>query len=82
MGHEPFFTFESEAHRQGPPTRARSGHLNVVPPAPARTEQRRNFWSQRAAPIWNGLSDHVKMATSVNMFKNRYDEEFSRRRNL
>ena len=39
VGYEPFFTLEIEAQRDGPPTRARSGHLNVVPPAPARTEQ-------------------------------------------
>ena len=38
-GYKPFFTLESKAHRDGPPTRGRSGRINVVPPAPARTKQ-------------------------------------------
>ena len=81
VGYKPFFKLESEAQREGPQTRARSGHLNVVPPAPVRTEQRRNFWSQRSAPLWNALGDHVKMAENINIFKNRYDEELLMRRN-
>ena len=81
VGHTPFFTLESEAQREGPSTRARGGHLNVVPHAPARTEQRRNFWSYRAAPKWKALGDQVKKASNTNMFKNRYDEEVTRRRN-
>ena len=56
VGHKPFFTLVSESQRQGPATRAHTGHLNVVLPAPARTEQRRNFWSLRAAPRWNALN--------------------------
>ena len=64
---KPFFTLESEAHRDGPPTQDRSGHLNVVPPAPARTEQRCNFWTQRSVPMWNSLSNQANMATNVNM---------------
>ena len=80
VGYKLFFTLESEAQREGPPTRARSGHLNVVPPARAKTEQRRNFWSQRSVPMWNSLSNQVKMATNVNMFKNRYDKEVNSRR--
>ena len=80
VGYKSFFTLESEAQRTGPSTRARSGHLNVVPPARAKTEQRRNFWSQRSVPMWNSLSDQVKMATNVNMFKNRYDNEVNNRR--
>ena len=75
VGYKPFFKLESEEQRKGPQTRARSGHLNVVPPAPGRTEQRRNFWSQRSASLWNALDDNVKMAENINMFKNRYDEE-------
>ena len=80
VGYKSFFTLESEAQRTGPSTRAGSGHLNVVPPARAKTEQRRNFWSQRSVPTWNSLSDQVKMATNVNMFKNRYDNEVNNRR--
>ena len=60
VGHKPFFTLESESQRQGPATRAHTGHLNVVLPAPARTEQRRNFWSRRSAATWNALSDGKK----------------------
>ena len=80
VGYKPFFTLKSKAQRNGPPTRAHSGHLNVVPPAPARTEQRRNFWSQRSFPTWNTLDNQVKKTTNVNMFKNRYDKEVSKRR--
>ena len=81
VGYEPFFTLEIEAQRDGPPTRARSGHLNVVPPAPARTEQRRNFWSQRSVLMWNSLNNQAKMATNVNMLKNIYNKEISRKSN-
>ena len=80
VGRKPFFTIESESQREGPTTRAHTGHLNVVLPAPTRTEQRRNFWSMRAAPRWNALSDEVKMARNVNLFKNLYDEEVQKRR--
>ena len=79
VGYKPFFTLESEAQRDGPPTRARSGKLNVVPPAPARTEQRRNFWSQISVLMWNSLKNQAKMATNVNMLKNRYNKEISRK---
>ena len=75
VGHRQFFTLESEAQREGPPTRARSGYLNVVPPVLARTEQRRNFWSQRSVSVWNSLDDDTKMSNNVNIFKNRYDAE-------
>ena len=75
VGHKPFFTLESESQRQGPATRAHTGHLNVVLPAPAITEQRRNFWSLRTAAGWNALNDRVKMARNVNSFKNMYDKE-------
>ena len=79
VGYKTFFTLQSEQQREGPATRARTGHLNVVQAAPARTEQRRNFWSQRVGPRWNELSNNVKMARTVNSFKNLYDEEVSRR---
>ena len=75
VGHKLFFKLESEAQRPGLPTRARCGYLNVVPPTEGRTEQRRNFWSQRSVTPWNNLSDNAKMASNVNVFKNHYNSD-------
>ena len=80
VGHNPFFKLESEAQRPGLPTRARCGYLNVVPPKAGRTEQRRNFWSQRSVTPWNNLSDNAKMSSSVNVFKNQYDSDMTKDR--
>ena len=39
----------------------------------ARLEIRRNFFTIRAASEWNKLPDSLKELTSVNSFKNGYD---------
>ena len=55
-------------------TRAKTGHLNLVMPPPARSELRRNFFSYRVVPHWNQLPDHVKQAQNTKQFKILYDE--------
>ena len=55
-------------------TRAKTGHLNLVMPPPARSELRRNFFSYRVVPHWNQLPDHVKLAQNTKQFKILYDE--------
>ena len=39
-----------------------------------RLEVRKNFFSNRVVNNWNGLTEDVVSATSVNCFKNRYDK--------
>ena len=58
----------------GANTRAKTGHLNLIMPPPAKTELRRNFFSYRVAPHWNQLPDHVKMARNTKQFKILYDK--------
>ena len=72
------FWFETlEDHRgSGMSTRNSSGLYNVHQQA-CSSELRRNFFSQRVCTAWNTLPDHVKASTSVNMFKNKYDELFN-----
>ena len=55
-------------------TRAKTGHLNLVMPPPARSELRRNFFSYRVVTHWNQLPDHVKQAQNTKQFKILYDE--------
>ena len=45
-----------------------------------RLEVRRNFFSQRVVQPWNKLNEDCVLATSVNNFKNRYDELMEERR--
>ena len=72
------FWFENlEDHRgSGMSTRKSSGLYNVRQ-HPCNTDLRRNFFSQRVCTTWNSLPDHIKASTSVNMFKNKYDEHFN-----
>ena len=43
-------------------------------------QQRVNFFSVRVVNAWNSLPDHVISLTTVNMFKNRLDQYYYRRR--
>ena len=54
-------------------TRGNSGYLNVAEPAAAKTNIRRNFFSQRCPRIWNSLPNEVKQVESVNGLKSAYD---------
>jgi len=38
---------------------------------------RKNFFSCRVVNDWNSLPNHVRMSTSVNEFKNNYDDFLS-----
>ena len=54
-------------------TRAMSGFLNILPPPAPQLDLRRNFFSHRVVPLWNGLPDSIKIAPSTDMFKAAYD---------
>ena len=56
----------------GATTRRQAGHLNVEVPV-WDGEVRRNFWSVRVCDPWNDLPDSVKMAETVEVFKNSVD---------
>ena len=40
-------------------------------------EIRQNFFSSRVVKPWNNLPAHIKSSSTVNEFKNRYDEWFA-----
>ena len=40
-------------------------------------DQRHNFFNNRIASIWNNLSNEITMATTVNSFKNKLDDNLS-----
>jgi len=46
---------------------------NGIVPEKASLNIRRNFFTNRAAKVWNSLPTDIKSATSVNAFKNGYD---------
>ena len=50
------------------------GHSYKLVKSRSKLEVRRNFFSQRVISEWNNLPREVVEATSVNMFKNRYDK--------
>ena len=49
------------------------GHRYKLNKPKSRLEIRRNFFSLRVINEWNKLPNDVVEATSINMFKNRYD---------
>ena len=55
----------------GMATRATTGQLNLKIQA-ARLDTRKYFFTQRVPNHWNALPDDVKLATSVQSFKNGY----------
>ena len=54
-------------------TRATSGFLNLDR-REARSDMRQNQFSIRVIPKWNELPDEVKNQTTLNGFKNNYDD--------
>ena len=58
-------------------TRRHSRSLEV---SRSRLETRRNFFSQRAVPVWNKLTEECVSANTVNSFKNKYDELMKKRK--
>ena len=65
--------FEIVGDRPAVHTRNTSYHQNIVR-TNARSEVRRNFFTNRVPPIWNNLPTFVKQSTSVKMFRTRYDK--------
>ena len=59
-------------------TRHTHGVLNVER-GEGTGDVRRNFWSQRVVDPWNDLPDDVKMASSLNNFKNGIDNLCNKR---
>ena len=53
-------------------TRQAGGHLNLVPQQ-WKGEVRKNCWSTRIVKIWKKLPSSVKLARTVNEFKNSLD---------
>jgi hypothetical protein len=47
---------------------------NVINGKKSKTDLRKNFFSQKVCNDWNGLPHKVKSASSVNSFKNQYDQ--------
>ena len=54
-------------------TRNTSDPLNIVK-KPARTEIRKNFFSQRVIDKWNAVPHDLKRVKTVNTFKTRVNE--------
>ena len=50
------------------------GHSYKLVKSRSKLEVRKNFFSQRVVSEWNNLPTEVVEATSVNIFKNRYDK--------
>ena len=51
-----------------------SGHILKLFKVGCKYEIRKNFFSQRVVNVWNGLSQEVVDAITVNSFKNRLDK--------
>ena len=50
------------------------GHNKQIFISRSKKEVRANFFTKRVAPVWNGLTQHVVDAPSVDSFKNRLDK--------
>ena len=46
----------------------------VLEPEKCRSNLRQNYFSCRVVNVWNSLPLYVRTSTSVNNFKNNYDE--------
>jgi hypothetical protein len=69
--------FDMATQREGATsTRQVRGHLNVDIPQPDRLQLRRGQFSQRVAVFWNSLPDWVKVAATLNNFKNNLDKHW------
>ena len=66
--------FKTVAESNSRPTRQTEYPGNLVRQCVSRTDIRQNFFSQRVVTQWNSLPNYVKDSTSVNSFKNNYDQ--------
>ena len=55
-------------------TRNLSYHKNIISTR-SNTEIRRNFFTNRVAPIWNALPETVKESQTVQIFKARLEKK-------
>jgi len=70
LNKDDFFTFVQDRHNID--TRSHSDNLLV--PEKCRLNIRKNFFSCRIVNAWNDLPYWVRHASSINDFKNQYDE--------
>ena len=72
-----WFNLSSTVEREGAAqTRCITGHLNIQERW-ASSELRRNFFSLRVIKPWNNLPNSLKEASTIDNFKNGYDELMS-----
>ena len=65
--------FNIMACTSGPQTRLSSDPL-ALETQPARLDLRKNFFSVRVPPAWNALPLAIRQSSSLNQFKNQYDQ--------
>ena len=65
--------FNTMARSSGPQTRLSSDPL-ALETKPARLDLRKNFFSVRVPPAWNALPLAIRQSSSLNQFKNQYDQ--------
>ena len=68
-----WFQTMADSRGTGIGTRQATGLYNILP-TEYNGQTRSNFFSQRVVAPWNNLPNSVKQATTVNLFKNRFDE--------
>ena len=72
-----WFNPNSQVVRGGAASTRSTTGLHNIQEKWARTDVRRNFFSLRVIKPWNMVPDEVKEATTVNGFKNGYDDWMS-----
>ena len=72
-----WFTPNNQIVRGGAASTRSTTGLHNVQEKWASTDMRRNFFSLRVIKPWNMVPDNVKEATTVNGFKNGYDDWMS-----
>ena len=57
--------------------RTNRGHSKQLYITRSKKEVRKNFFTQRIAPVWNALPEKIVSAPSVNCFKNYLDKHWA-----
>ena len=74
---ETWFTLANTVEREGAAnTRSTTNNYTIKESWP-NTDIRRNFFSLRVIKPWNNLPDQVKSVSTVDSFKNAYDDWLS-----
>ena len=66
--------FKTVEEGRGAGVRTRQGTAGQLTKEPLGMEIRRNFFSQRVVDPWNSLSEAIRRSSTVNTFKNNYDQ--------